>query len=95
MSITFEWDEQKNIINQRKHRLSFEAATRVFLDPLCLRQQDRYENGEERWQALGTVDGTAVLLVAHTQTDIDGGEIIRIISARRATKIERRLYEQG
>ncbi len=66
-----------------------------FLDPLCLRQQDRYENGEERWQALGTIDGTAVLLVAHTQTDIDGGEVIRIISARRATKSERRQYEQG
>ena len=94
MSIRFEWDEQKNITNQRKHRLSFEAAW-VFLAPLCLRQQDRYENGEERWQALDTVDGTAVLLVAHTQTDIDGGEVIRIISARRATKSERRQYEQG
>ena len=56
MSIRFEWDEQKNITNQRKHRLSFEAAIRFFLDPLCLRQQDRYENGKERRQALGIVN---------------------------------------
>ena len=53
--IEFEWDEQKNSSNQRKHGLSFEEAARVFFDPLCLRQQDRYENGEERWQALGAV----------------------------------------
>ena len=44
---------------------------------------------------MGTIDGIAVLLVAHTQTDIDGGEVIRIISARRATKSERRQYEQS
>ena len=78
----------KKNTNQRKHRLLFEAAARVFLDLLCLRQQDRYENDEKQWQALGTVDGTAVLLVAHTQTDllvahtqteIDNGEVIRII----------------
>jgi len=93
--IEFEWDEQKNSSNQRKHGLSFEEAARVFLDPLCLRQQDRYENGEERWQALGAVNGVAVLLVAHTQRDSEGGEVIRIISARRATKVERRFYEQG
>lgn len=93
--IEFEWDEQKNSSNQRKHGLSFEEAARVFFDPLCLRQQDRYENGEERWQALGAVYGVAVLLVAHTQRDSEGGEVIRIISARRATKAERRYYEQG
>lgn len=53
--IEFEWDEQTNSSNQRKHGLSFEEAARVFFDPLCLRQQDRYENGEERWQALSAV----------------------------------------
>lgn len=93
--IEFEWDEQKNSSNQQKHGLSFEIAARVFFDPLCLRRQDRHENGEERWQAIGEVNGLAVLLVAHKQSDIDGGEIIRIISARRATKAERRFYEQG
>lgn len=93
--IEFEWDEQKNSSNQQKHGLSFEIAARVFFDPLCLRRQDRYEHGEERWQALGEVGGTTVLLVAHTQRDISGGEVIRIISARRATKAERRFYEHG
>lgn len=53
MSIIFEDNEQKNIITQHKHRLSFEAVIQVFLDPLCLRQQDKYENSEERTQALG------------------------------------------
>ena len=91
--IEFEWDEQKNIINQQKHSLSFEEAARVFLDPLCLRRQDRYEDGEERWQAIGKVNGIALLLVAHTQREIKNGEIIRIISARRATKVERKSYE--
>lgn len=85
----------KKNTNQRKHRLLFEAAARVFLDLLCLRQQDRYENDEKQWQALGTVDGTAVLLVAHTQTEIDNGEVIRIISARRVKKIKGSQCEQS
>ena len=53
--IEFEWDEQKNSSNQRKHGLSLEKAARVFLDPLSLCQQYRYENGEERWQALSAL----------------------------------------
>ena len=93
--IEFEWDEQKNISNRLKHRLSFEEAARVFFDPFCLRRQDRFENGEERWQAIGEVNGVTLLLVAHTQRDVEGGEIICIISARRATKAERRCYEFG
>ena len=93
--IEFEWDEQENSSNQRKHSLSFEEAARVFFNLFYLRQQDQYKNGEERWQALGAVNGVAVLLVAHTQRDSEGGEVIRIISTRRATKAERRLYEQG
>lgn len=53
--IEFEWDEYKNTGNRRKHDLSLEEAACVFLDPLCLRQQDRYENGDARWQALNAV----------------------------------------
>ena len=48
MKIT--WDANKNLINQRKHRLSFESAQSVFDDPLHLTRQDRIENGELRWQ---------------------------------------------
>jgi uncharacterized protein len=56
--------------------------------------QDRFESGEERWQTFGVVDGVLLLIVAHTMDDSDEfEEVIRIISARKATKRERRRYE--
>lgn len=56
--------------------------------------QDRFENGEARWQTLGRVEGLVLLLVAHTARDEeDGAEVIRIISARRLTKQEKQRYE--
>lgn len=99
ISVRFEWDEAKNLSNQRKHDgVSFEDAQRVFQDPLHVSVQDRVDGGEQRWQTLGAVQGFVILVVAHTVTeeDADGGsvEIIRIISARRATPRERRRYEQ-
>ena len=93
--------DAKNESNQRKHGISFEAAELVFDDPLHVSRQDRIENGEQRWQTIGMVGGVALLLVAHTwyETDKDetgrSRERIRIISARLATKLERRIYEQG
>ena len=96
----FIWHEAKNLSNQRKHDgLSFEVAARVFFDPLHLSVQDRIEDGEQRWQTLGQVGGVTVLLVAHTFVE-EGPEdtpveVIRIISARRATRKERMRYEQG
>ena len=94
----FEWDEAKNLSNQRKHDgVRFEDAREVFHDPLHVSVQDRIEGGEQRWQTVGSVQGLVILGVAHTVTeeDDDGGsvEIIRIISARRATPRERRRYE--
>ncbi|MBV5299554.1 MAG: BrnT family toxin [Rhodoferax sp.] len=94
----FSWDEAKNEINQRKHGISFAAARLVFDDPLHVTRQDRIENGEQRWQTVGLSGGVALLLVAHTWVEVEvdsGGEQIRIISARRATKLERKVYEQG
>ena len=95
----FIWDEDKNLSNQRKHGLSFEIAARVFLDPLHLSTQDRIENGEPRWQTVGQIDGLAVVLVAHTffeerETE-EPTEVIRIVSARPATRRERKQYENG
>lgn len=96
MKIKFAWDPAKAKSNLRKHRLSFEIATRVFADPFALVEQDRVENGEHRWQTLGIVDGHLLLLVVHTvRDDEDGTEIIRIISARRAEPKERERYEQN
>jgi uncharacterized DUF497 family protein len=95
MNIEFEWDAEKASINLRKHHVSFEIATRVFLDPLALTHQDRIENGEHRWQTLGIVDGCLLLLVAHTVRNENCAEIIRVISARRADKKERKYYEEN
>ena len=89
----FSWDEAKNQTNQRKHGVSFETAKHVFDDPLHLSRQDRVQEGETRWQTLGMIEGVMLLLVAHTVSD-EQGEHIRIISARQATKQERRIYEQ-
>jgi len=97
----FEWDEAKAQENRRKHGVSFSVAAKVFDDPLCRTEQDRIEGGECRWQTLGMVGGCLLVLVAHTVQccdDEDGGnayELIRIISARPATKKERKFYEHG
>jgi uncharacterized DUF497 family protein len=92
----FEWDERKDQRNRAKHGVSFDTARLVFDDPSHLSIQDRHEGAEERWQTVGLAGGIVVLLVAHTWHEEDkGGEVIRIISARKATKRERRRYEQG
>lgn len=93
--IRFEWDPHKNRINLAKHGVSFELAQHVFADPHQLSTQDRYEDGEERWQTLGRVGDILILLVAHTIREDDGVEIIRIISARKAERHERTHYEQA
>ena len=90
------WDFHKNKINQSKHGVSFETASLVFDDPLHVTRLDRIENGERRWQTIGSAGGVVLLLVAHTWVESKSGiENIRIISARRATRIERKVYEQN
>jgi uncharacterized DUF497 family protein len=88
------WDESKNISNRAKHGVSFELAARVFDDPYALSLVERLVDLEERWQTIGLVGDTLVLLVAHTWRDEENDEAIRIISARKATSHERRAYEQ-
>ena len=83
------------MLNIAKHNISFELAQYVFDDPFHLSFQDRYENNEERWQTIGEIKGTVVILVAHTFTDNYQGEMVRIISARKATKKERINYEKN
>lgn len=90
----FEWDKRKNIANKKKHGLSFEVATFVFEDQFLLSSQDkRFGYSEERWESIGLV-GKAIIVVVYT---ILGGinheeEIIRIISARKATSREEGRY---
>ena len=87
----FEWDEAKNRQNIAKHGVDFRDAVRIFDGPTFDRIDDREDYGELRTLSLGLLDGVTVLVVAHT--DRDG--VIRIISARRATRRERERYDQA
>jgi uncharacterized DUF497 family protein len=91
--LEFEWDENKNIANLEKHGLSLETATLVFQDPDVVSiLDDRYEDEGERWISIGRVEFT-IIYVAHTVKEEENGEeIIRIISARKATPREEREY---
>ena len=97
MRIRPEWDPAKAAGNLRKHGVSFETALRAFADPYALSELERIEDGEQRWQTLGVVEGYVLLVVAHTIRDEeeDGQliEVVRIISARAADRTERRRYE--
>ncbi|WP_437351846.1 BrnT family toxin [Neorhizobium petrolearium] len=75
----FEWDRTKAATNIKKHRISFEIATRVFADPFVLIEQDRIEDGEQRWQAVGAIDSFTILVVAHTVYEEDEDGIARRI----------------
>ncbi len=90
--LRFEWDEAKNRSNQRKHRVSFEEAQTVFYDDWAILVEDEDANEpEERFVLLGMSAGLRTLVVCHCYRESD--ETIRIISARRADRQERRDYE--
>lgn len=89
----FEWDQNKNQLNKKKHGLGFEAASLVFQDPSLLSvPDDRYAYCEERWQSLGLVQGILIYVAHIVREDNHGEEIIRIISARAATSKETKKY---
>jgi uncharacterized DUF497 family protein len=91
----FEWDIAKDRANQAKHGVDFATAALVFADPHIALSQDRAdEGGEQRWHALGLAAGfEPLLLVVHVYRESkDGEEIIRIISARKASQRESRGY---
>lgn len=91
----FEWDERKAAANLRKHGIQFEEAAQVFFYEFALSAQDRIVDGEPRWQTIGMVEGILVLVVAHMVWDEGQDEVIRVISARQATRKERTRYEQN
>ena len=86
------WDPEKDRINRQKHRISFQTAILVFQDPAVLIDADPYPL-ERRWRAIGHIDGPLVTII-YTEPE-NPGEEGRIISARRATRQERRRYEEG
>jgi hypothetical protein len=93
--VRFEWDEAKAHSNERKHSVRFEDAMLVFADPFALVEQDRIECGELRWQTLGMAGGIVMLLVAHTVHEEGEDEVIRIISARKASRKESARYDEN
>jgi len=87
--VEFEWDDEKEKINLLKHDVAFEDAVEVFLDPYRLENiDDRFEYGEERLTVIGMVQ-LDVLFVVVTERSKD---VLRVVSARRATKLEERAY---
>jgi uncharacterized DUF497 family protein len=86
--LEFEWDEAKAKINLEKHRVSFLTAAAIFLNERLERIDDREEYGELRWIALGRVDDVVYRVVFTWH----GEDMIRLISAQKASKDEREIY---
>ena len=97
MTRRYEWDPEKARSNLRKHGIDFERARRVFADPFHRSVFDGAEHGEQRWRTTGRIGDFTFVLVAHTLTELDEEgepvELVRIISARPATRMERKRYE--
>jgi len=86
---SFEWDEEKNEINISKHGIDFNDAHQIFKYPILARVDDRRDYKETRWIGLGIL-GSVEVVVVYTKR----GNIIRLISIRKANKQERRVYHE-
>jgi len=92
-ALRFEWDQRKNRLNRRRHGITFEEAEGVFLDDDALLIDDPdHSDQEDRFVLLGFSFPLRVLVVCHCYRH--GGDVIRIISARKANPTERELYTQ-
>jgi uncharacterized DUF497 family protein len=90
--LRFEWYGPKAAANRAKHKVTFDEAKTAFGDPLGRITDDpRHSEGEERFALLGQSDRGRLLVVLFTER----GETIHLISARKATRRERRVYEEG
>ena len=88
--MVFEWDDEKELINIQKHGIDFTTAARVFKDENRLELYDEaHSETEDRYITIGIIDDVAyVVMVVYTERN----EAIRLISARKATKQERKMY---
>jgi uncharacterized protein len=90
--IRFEWDPHKAAANLKKHRISFEDAQSVFYDEFAVQFFDEtHSSEEERFLMLGMSSAASLLIVCHCERE--GGAVIRIISARKATRRESAFYQ--
>ena len=92
--IKFEWDQAKAKSNLKKHGVSFEEAKSVFYDDIAVQFYDETPGEEERFILLGMSNLSRILVVVHCERG-DDKEILRIISARKATKNEQHHYRGG
>jgi uncharacterized DUF497 family protein len=93
MALEFEWDPRKAAANRAKHGVGFDEAASAFADPLGhIADDPRHSGGEERFVLLGTSHRGRLLAVMFTER---GPATVRLISARRATRHERQVYEAG
>ena len=91
MGLRFEWDEQKAKQNLRKHGVSFEEAATVFGDPFSMTIADPlHSTAEQRWVTMGSTHRQRLVVVVHTNR----GSTIRLISARKATRRERKAHAE-
>ena len=89
--IRFEWDQPKATANLKKHGISFEEAQSVFYDEFAIQfYDDDHSSSEDRFIMLGMSSSARVLVVCHCERE--SGDLIRIISARKATKLESAFY---
>jgi uncharacterized protein len=86
--MTFEWDDRNADQNEHKHGVTFDYATRVFLDPDAFHEEDVSADYERRWNVIGMIN-EQVFVVVYTYR---GNEAIRLISARTAERREERKY---
>ncbi|MDP1546284.1 MAG: BrnT family toxin [Anaerolineales bacterium] len=93
----YEWDQGKARVNLQKHKVSFEEAETVFDDPFLFTLHDKLHSDEEdRYISIGTSKNMRVLLVVHVERlETEKFTLVRIISCRKATPVERRLYEEN
>ncbi len=90
MAIRFEWDEEKAAVNKRKHGVSFNEAQTVFTDDFSIVKADiEHSDNEERWLIIGASNKNRVIIVSFTERE----DVIRLISARKAIRNERKQYE--
>lgn len=97
MKYIFQWDDNKARSNIAKHKVSFDEGKTIFYDPFIITFHDKFHSQtEERLISIGTSFNERLLLVVHLEKEeTREGIVIRIISCRKATPLERNLYEEG